>query len=95
MGTNIPTTLKRMLQTVQILDIISDVYVHKSLKSTVRNQRGKGVRRPVKPDTNIPGSWQSFLRNDENKIELLKYLAENYATVECKEGKRVLSTAEN
>ena len=62
--------LKQMLQTVHILDIIWDVYVTNSLKSTERNQRRKAVRRRVKPATNIPGNWESFQRNYENKTKL-------------------------
>ena len=52
-----------------------DVYIPDSLKSTARENRGKGVRRRVAAANSIPGNWQEFLRVDENKTELLNFLA--------------------
>jgi hypothetical protein len=58
------------------LDIVWDEYIHDSLKSMTRSKRGKGVRRRVEPQNRIPGNWSAFLRIDENKAELFRFLAE-------------------
>ena len=67
--------IKAKLQNVQRVDIIWDVYVEDSLKSTARENRGKGVRRRVAPSNAIPGKWQEFFRLSDNKTELYTFLA--------------------
>ena len=67
--------IKAKLQNVQRVDIIWDVYVEDSLKSTARENRGKGVQRRVAPSNAIPGKWQEFLRLSDNKTELYTFLA--------------------
>ena len=67
--------IKAQLARVTRVDIIWDVYIPDSLKSTARENRGKGVRRRVAAATSIPGNWQEFLRVDENKTELFNFLA--------------------
>ena len=54
-------------------------------------QRGKGIRRRIRPDTRIPGDWKAFLRVDENKEELFPYLAEQLTTIGTDHGE-VVST---
>ena len=58
------------------VDVVWDVYLPGSLKRTTRQKRGKGVRRRVSPSTTIPKSWKDFLRVDDNKTELFKFLAQ-------------------
>ena len=82
----------KQLRNLHRLDIIWDEYLTDSLKATARSQRGRGVRRRVKPDTRLPGNWEAFLRNDENKAELFSYLAEQSVAVECLPHQQVLST---
>uniref|UniRef100_UPI00358F6B91 uncharacterized protein n=1 Tax=Myxine glutinosa TaxID=7769 RepID=UPI00358F6B91 len=67
--------VKAQLRNVMRIDIIWDVYLEKSLKTTVRENRGKGVRRHVAPSNMIPGNWQEFLRLADNKTELFDFLA--------------------
>ena len=82
----------QQLQNRQRLDIVWDEYHTDSLKATARSHRGRGVRRRVKPDTRLPGNWEAFLRNDENKAELFSYLAEQSVAVECQPHQQVVST---
>lgn len=67
--------LRRQLQTCSRIDIVWDIYLENSLKSSARNKRGQGTRHRVLPDIKIPGNWHSFLRVNENKEELFKFLA--------------------
>ena len=61
----------------QRIDIVWDVYSKSSLKSSLREQRGNGIRRRVTLSTKIPGNWASFLRVDMNKQELFVELAQS------------------
>ena len=75
------------LSKVSRVDIVWDIYRPDSLKGTTRERRGTGTRRRVHASTRIPGNWQSFLRNDDNKQELFRFLAtadekEIYSTFE-------------
>ena len=83
--------IKAQLARVTRVDIIWDIYIPDSLKSTARENRGNGVRRRVAAANSIPGNWQEFLRVDENKTELFNFLAhevvENLSTA-----KEVIST---
>ncbi|KAL9978410.1 hypothetical protein ACROYT_G015923 [Oculina patagonica] len=86
--------VRNQLQTVNRIDIVFDKYLPDSLKHSARSNRGKGLRRRVEPGVKLPGDWGSFLRVDENKTELFKYLAEQTVSVEIP-GKQVLSTSDN
>ncbi|XP_078492496.1 uncharacterized protein LOC144748319 [Ciona intestinalis] len=68
--------IERQLKDASRVDVVWDVYIANSLKASTRNKRGKGVRRRVQPNSRIPGCWGAFLRLNENKTELFKYLAE-------------------
>lgn len=57
------------------VDLVWDVYLEDSLKRSQREKRGSGQRRKVLGTTKIPNDWQSFLRVDDNKDELFKFLA--------------------
>ena len=83
--------LLRNLQTVKRLDVVWDRYISNSLKSSVMQKRGSGRRIIVKCSTPIPKNWQSFLRVDENKIELYQYLSQCISMLST-EGKEMYST---
>ena len=61
--------ISRQLETAQRIDVVWDVYI----KDT-REKRGKGIRRRVAPTTPLPKKWKDFLRVNENKTELFKFL---------------------
>ena len=67
--------IKAQLRNVTRIDIIWDVYLEDSLKSTAREILGRGIRRRVAPSNTIPGNWQEFLRLADNKTELFDFLA--------------------
>lgn len=58
------------------IDIVFDVYYDDSLKGEAREKRGSGGRRKVTGNSRPPKSWYTFLRCDENKTELFRFLAE-------------------
>ena len=74
--------VKAQLRNVTRVDIIWDVYLEESLKSTARENRGRGVRRRVAPSNTIPGNWQEFLRLADNKTELFDFLAHQVLSFE-------------
>ncbi|KAG0725800.1 hypothetical protein GWK47_037891 [Chionoecetes opilio] len=63
------------LQHVERLDIVWDLYMADSLKADTCSKRGKRVRRRVEPSSAVPGNWQEFLRINDDKTELLSFLA--------------------
>ncbi|KAK3728106.1 hypothetical protein QZH41_014263 [Actinostola sp. cb2023] len=68
--------VQSQLRHVKRVDIVWDEYFETSLKATTRDKRGLGSRRRVQPNNPLPRNWQQFLRNDENKRELFRFLAE-------------------
>ena len=68
--------IMRHFDSAKRIDIVRDVYRSDSLKSAARERRGCGVQRRVLPSAQIPGNWQSFLRDNENKTELFRFSAE-------------------
>ena len=46
------------LNAVDRVDIVWDTYKVDSLKSSIREKRGKGIRRRVTPSTAVPKNWQ-------------------------------------
>ena len=83
--------VKRKLQNTSRVDVVWDKYVPNSLKTATRDKRGKGIRRRVEPDSRVPGNWEAFLRIDENKTELFKYLAEEIINIDSAD-KQVITT---
>jgi hypothetical protein len=77
----LPYIRKQLITCIRV-DIVWDEYLENSLKSSARQKRGKGVRRRVRSDSKIPGNWQSFLRSNENKVELFKFLSEQCVKME-------------
>ena len=76
-----PYVLKQ-LEHVKRVDIVWNVYREDSLKTGTREKRGKGTCRRVLPTTAIPGDWSSFLRVDQNKVELFHLLSQETASLE-------------
>ena len=66
--------LERHLQDTKRLDVVWDEYIQDSLKESIREKRGKGVRRKVSGSTKIPGNWKKFLGDQMNKKELFAFL---------------------
>ena len=71
----------KQLESVIRVDLVLDVYVSDSLKRSAREKRGSGQRRKVFPSTRIPSDWKGFLRVDQNKDELFKFLANKVRTM--------------
>ena len=68
--------LKFTSQNTKKLDLVFDVYNENSLKSQTRENRGGRMRISVGKDTPICKDFQKFMRNDTNKTELFKMIAE-------------------
>ena len=67
--------IKAQLRNVTSIDIIWDVCLEDSLKSTTREIRGRGIRRRAAPSNTVPGNWLEVLRLADNKTELFDFLA--------------------
>lgn len=65
-----------------------------SLKSSVRIKRGSGIRRRVEGDVTLPRNWPEFLRNNENKAELFRFLSENMKQKK-EDGKVIIATKDS
>ena len=57
-------------------DVVFDVYQPLNLKAETRLKQGWGARRRVTGTSKMPPNWQSLLRDDDNKTELLNFLAD-------------------
>ena len=66
----------RQLETGNRVDLVFDKYRKDSLKAATREKQGSGHCRRVLPNALIPCGWKGFLRVDENKTELFRYLSE-------------------
>lgn len=64
------------LRNVSRLDLVWDQYDSSSLKAATRAKRGCGTRRKVMPSAELPRNWADFLRHDDNKTELFKFLSD-------------------
>ena len=65
-----------------IVDIVWDQYLENSIKSQVREKRGKGIRRRVKASTTLPRNWQQVLRVADKKRELCAFFTKYIAQVQ-------------
>ena len=71
-----PATQKYVTEcNAQRMDIVFDTYKKDSLKSQTRLKHGKGIRRKVQTNSIAPTNWKAFLRIDENKTELFKFIS--------------------
>ena len=66
--------IRNQLDSAKHLDVVWVTYRTDSIKETAREKRGKGVRRKVEAQNKIPGKWQDFLRDPDNKKELFAFL---------------------
>lgn len=87
------------LQHVKCINIVWDEYVEASLKATTRHKRGQGVRQRVAPGNKLPRNWKEFRRDECNKLELFRLLAQCAGSIHSGEkqvvsyhGQGVLST---
>ena len=92
--------LKFTSQNTKRLDLVFDVYNEKSLKSQTRENRGGGMRKSARKDTPICNDFQKFMRNDTNKTELFKTVAEaaiqipeTLATIVATIGSKIVSNS--
>ena len=69
-----------------------DEYLPESLKTESYSKRGKGIRRRVEPSSVIPINWQALLRTDDNKIELLFFLATTVVTIQTENSQQIITT---
>jgi len=68
--------VKRLLQSVQRIDIVFDRYMHTSLKSETRESRGSGQKINVRLNTVIPKTFSKFLAVADNKQQLFRVIAD-------------------
>ena len=59
------------------VDLVFDTYRENSLKSTARAKRGEGIRRKVESNFEPPKKWRLFLRINDNKAELFRFLSKS------------------
>ena len=79
-----PTIQKYVTEyNAQRMDIVFDTYKKDSLKSQTRLKRGKGIRRKVQTNSIAPTNWKAFLRIDENKTELFKFISTQLLPLEA------------
>ena len=83
----IPHLAKR-LSTVNRLDVVFERYIENSLNSSARNRRSKGnyIRRKVEKISKSPNYWSAFLRVNENKAELFRFLSRFIVSMESEKG---------
>ena len=85
--------IEKQLERADRVDIVWDQYLENSLKSETRKRRGKGIRRRVQGNNNLPGNWQQFLRLDANKQELFTFLARCTMKMQHRpDGKQLVAT---
>ena len=63
------------------------------MKSETRLKRGTGIRRRVASDVCLPKNWKDFLRLDDNKAELFRFLTKTLRDSEIP-GKQILATSD-
>ena len=87
--------IKKELETVHRVDIVWDTYTEHNLKAVTREWSGKGRPRRVTGGRELPGSWQNFFRNDNNKTELFHFLPTKCKNMSIPDGKQVYLTLED
>ena len=83
--------IARWLEKVSRINVIWDVYLPSSLKSSMRERRGIGRRHRVLPSAPLPRNWHEFLRVDENKTELFHLLSLHITQIRV-DGKEIIAT---
>ena len=85
--------LSMQLQNTNRLDVVWDTYIPDSLKESTREKRGKGIRRKVSAQANIPGKWMDFLCDSKNKTELFSFLTDHISKFTFPSNKQVYVTS--
>ena len=75
------------------VDVVWDQYHSMSIKATTREKRGNGTRQRVSRSAKVPGNWQNFLSNAENKKELFSFLSTSIVQTPFQDGKQVYITS--
>ena len=76
-----------------ILDIVRDQYHALTIKGATRETRGTGTRQRISGTARIPGNWQKFLANVDNKKELFSFLSKKITEGQFPDDKDVYITA--
>ena len=76
-----------------ILDIVWDQYHALTIKGATREKRGTGTRQRVSGTARIPGNWQKFLANVDNKKGLFSFLSKKITEGQFPDDKDVYITA--
>ena len=84
--------IKKQLETSRRVDVVWDTYVTCSIKESTREKRGKGMRREVAGKNKFPRNWIDFLHNSVNKQQLFSFLSHKLESLECVEGKHIMTT---
>ncbi|KAH3882490.1 hypothetical protein DPMN_006430 [Dreissena polymorpha] len=84
--------ISKQLMSVDRIDVVWDTYRPDSLKAHTRKSRGTGDKIRVNGSSRIPSNWKSFLRVDENKTTLFKFLATQISLLKTPQGNVVLTT---
>src|SRR5208282_1536149 len=85
--------IQSQMARVHRLDLVWDSYQPLSLKATTRAKRGTGARVHVGAQVPVPSNWKEFLRDDQNKSELFKFLSERTICIPLPESKYLLATS--
>ena len=91
----VPFIMRMFGGSIMRVDLVWDTYKKDSLKAAERRRRGYGERRKVTDATPMPRNWISFLRVDENKVELFVFLGKHlleHAEKELSSGRVVVTT---
>lgn len=88
------SNIRYLLTSCKRVDVVFDRYFKESLKSATRQKRGAGARRKVSGSTKLPGNWNDFLRDDDNKTELFQFLAMKISSSNFESNKEVNVTCE-
>eukprot|EP00733_Pompholyxophrys_punicea_P000918 Pompholyxophrys_punicea_v1_NODE_367_length_2146_cov_6.753228.p2 type:complete len:169 gc:universal NODE_367_length_2146_cov_6.753228:1311-805(-) len=86
--------LMRELNVSDRVDIVWDQYFLQSLKNSIREKRGHGLRRKVVGSSSLPRNFSEFLKDSENKKEFFNFLSEKVSSIKCPENKAIYVTKE-
>lgn len=85
--------VEHYLNKAKRVDIVWDQYHKSSIKGCTREKRGTGTRQRVSSSAKVPGNWQSFLANAENKKELFSFLSAKLVEIDLPNDKSVYITS--
>ena len=87
--------IKRELECYSRIDIVWDQYFSHSIKESMRQKWGTGVRKKVNLTAEVPNDRLHFLRNSSNKCELIKSLNTAISIIQVEEGKLIVTASDN